>query len=171
MQNLIYMWWIKNYNIHLGHITGLLQHQGAIVRFMWPSKSWIITLTMGHWLCNKVINLGCFTVGGAIAIAQGQYIGIGTFIWDLYQVWCNTMDQWLGSHDHQHHASTPEYGLWLYKNLTSMWWIKLCGGIDIAQGQYNGVWISICDLNQVCCNTREQWWAHMTPNTMHIPLT
>ena len=48
-------------------------------------------------------------------MAQGQYSGIGTPTWDLYQVCCNIRDQWLGSHDHQHHAYIPDYGPWLYK--------------------------------------------------------
>ena len=44
----------------------------------------VITLTMGHWLCTTLIYLGYFTAYGAIAIAQGQYIGAKTLSKDIY---------------------------------------------------------------------------------------
>ena len=47
------------------------------------------------WICNNLIYLGWFKfkVYGTIIMAQGQYNGVGTFIWDLYQVCYNTREQ------------------------------------------------------------------------------
>ena len=125
---------------------------------------------------------------GPLAMHNSDNSGVFHCIWchchsprTIY--WCWDINLWPIPSLMQHHGamvglkwpSSPCIYPWIWtlaiQNLIYMWWIKLCGSIAIAQGQYNGVGISIWDLNQVCCNTREQWWAHMTIKTMHIPLT
>ena len=115
------------------------------------------TPDFGPWLCKNLVYLGWLKLCTAIDTAQGHYNSVGTSIWDIYQVFCNAMEQWLGSHDPQHHVSTPWLWVWPWKNLIYLGWLKLCGAIAMSQGQYNGVGTFIWDLYQVCCNTREQW--------------
>ena len=98
-------------------------------------------------------------------IVQGQYNynGVGTPIEDIYQVCCNTREQWLGSRDPQHHAYTPNFGPWLCKNLIYLGWLKLCGAIAMAQVHYNYVGRSSWDIQQVGCSIREQWLGSHDP--------
>ena len=64
----------------------------------------------GPWICKHLVNLGWLKLCSTIAMAQSEGNGIGISIWDLYQVCCNTREQWLGPHDPQHHAYTSWLG-------------------------------------------------------------
>jgi len=124
------LWWC--WNIHLRPIPSVLQHQGVMVGLTWPSTPCIPPdYGVWAWICNNLIYLGWFKfkVYGTIIMAQGQYNGVGTFIWDLYQVCYNTREQWFSSHDPQYNISTPDFGPWLCNNLIHLGWLKLCGAI------------------------------------------
>ena len=154
----------------MGPIPGVLEHQWAMFGL---TNTTLNTMhhspDYGPWLCKNLI-LGVVEVCSAIAIAQIHYNCVGTSIWGLYQVCCSTREQWLDSHDSQHHASPHSYGPWGSNNLIYLRWLKFCGTIAMAQGQYIGVVASIWVLYQVYCNTREQWLGSHDPHHHASPL-
>ena len=99
---------------------------------------------------------------GAIDIAQDRHDGVGTSIDDIQQLCNNTGEQWLGLHDPLCHASTPDYGPWLCKNLICLRWLKLCGAIAMAQGQVMLLEYPSRNYTKCVATLESNGWAHTT---------